>query len=466
MTKKIRYSLIALGFVFFMIAAPLMVMYVRGISYDFKTKAFVKTGLLAVRATPSDAQIFLDNKLALKSQGDIRFLVPGEYNLTVKKSGYSDWNKRLTVDEGQVTWANPYNGSIYLFFKNPPGQNLAQGVLDFYSRGTDLFYLTAQSMVVTNSDNFSNSKVYPLPKNVTGIVTEDGSGQNFILSNPAATSSVSAILVFNKTTGTFSDISYLFPDAVNPVREPTAASDNDQLQNSLYTPPVSSAPFSNGVKFKFDPNGQLFALSDNILYRVDWANKIKTTLLKGVKAFNFQDGQLYYVQQTGQNYGLFTEAPFSQSQLLVSGLPDFNSGDLFVTLEKEIFLLADDKLYLASSGMKQIADNVSVFNFDPNNSLMSLIQSGEFDYYDPVGMNLDFVTRSSETMANPRVLTGISNAFFLQGNKLMAIELDARDNQNQYQLYQGSDVKKFFVDGAGKNVLLLDGGELKSLVVR
>jgi hypothetical protein len=116
--------------------------------------------------------------------------------------------------------------------------------------------------------------------------------------------------------------------------------------------------------------------------------------------------------------------------------------------------------------MRQIADNISVFNFDRGNSLISLIQSGEFDYYDPVGMNLNFVTRSSEPLANPRVLTGIGNAFFLQGQKLMAIELDARDNQNQYQLYQGTDVQKFYIDGAGKNVLLLDNGELKSLVVR
>jgi len=48
----------------------------------------------------------------------------------------------------------------------------------------------------------------------------------------------------------------------------------------------------------------------------------------------------------------------------------------------------------------------------------------------------------------------------------MAIELDARDSQNQYQLYRGADIKKFFVDDAGKNVLVLDGGTLKSLFIR
>jgi|GEM_PF-1257628 hypothetical protein len=466
MTQRTRYLLILAGFVFFLMAAPLMVLYVRGITYDFATKTFVKTGIMGVRTSPSDATVFINGKVKRQSQGDIGFLVPGAYQVEIKKTGYSDWSKRLNVDAGQVTWANPSFGSIYLFLKNPPAQNLAQGVLDFYSQNGNLVYLTPQSAVVAASDNLSSRQVYPLPKNVTEILTEDASGQNFILSNNSAATSTPEFLVFNKTSGTFIDISSLFPNAVNPVREPSAVNSN-HLQNNLQSMPASSAASSNGVKFQFGSNGELYALSDNFLYSVDLENKIKTAIFNGVRSFYFQGGELYYIQQTGQSYGLFdSQAPFSQNQLLVAGLPDFDSGDLFVTLEKEVFLLADNKLYLVSSNMRQISDNISIFNFDPNSSLISLIQSGEFDYYDPVGMNLNFVTRSSETLANPRVLTGIGNAFFLQDEKLMVIELDARDNQNQYQLYQGANVKKFFVDGAGKNVLLLDNGELKSLVVR
>lgn len=434
MTKKIRYSLIAIGFVFFLTAAPLMVLYVRGLTYNFATNKFVKTGILAVRVTPANASIFLDGKIKRQSQGDIKFLVPDAYQVDIKNPGYNDWGKRLNVDAGQVAWANPAFGNIYLFLQNPPAQSLALGVLDFYSQGKNLFYLTSESAVVIASDNFSSQQVYPLPKNVSIILTQDSTGQNFILTNQAASSSTPLFLVFNKSSGKFTDISSLL----------------------LGT-----------AKLQFGSGGDLFALNNNILYSINLENKTKAAIFSGVKTFYFQGDQLYYVKQTGENYELDVSlAPFSQSQLLVAGLPDFNSGSLFVTFGKEIFLIGDGRVYLLSSSMRQVSDNISAFNFDPNNSFLSLIHSGEFDYYDPVAASLNFITRSSEALSNPQVLTAIGNAFFLQGNKLMVIELDARDSQNQYQLYQGTNIQKFIVDDAGKNILLLDNGQLKNLVIR
>jgi PEGA domain len=434
MTKKIRYSLIAVGFTFFLIAAPLMVLYVGGITYDFAAKSFVKTGILAVSVNPSDAAIYLDGKLKRQNQGDVKFLVPGAYQVQIKKTGYSDWSKRLNVEAGQVTWASPAYSSVYLFLKNPPVQTLAPGVLDFYARGKNLFYLTAQSAIVTASDNFSSQQVYPLPKSVTKILAYDDSGKNFALAGASPSNSVQTLLIFSQDSGGFTDISSMFTDS---------------------------------PKIQFDQNGRLYALSNSIFYSVNLQNKTKTAVLSGIKSFYFQGTQLYYIQQTATSFSLFVSpAPFSQGQLLVAGLPDIDPGDLFVTFEKEIFLLADSKLYLASSGMRQISDNISGFYFNPNDSFLSIIHSGEFDYYDPLASNLNFVTRSSEPLTNPRVLTSVGNAFFLQGNRLLAIELDARDNQNQYQLYQGADIQKFFIDDAGKNVLLLDSGELKSLVIR
>jgi len=112
---------------------------------------------------------------------------------------------------------------------------------------------------------------------------------------------------------------------------------------------------------------------------------------------------LYFVQQKGQNYSLFvSQAPFSLSQDLADSLPGFTSGELFVTFEKEIFLLADGKLFLVSSGMQQLSDNISGSNFSSNDSLLSVIHSGELDYYDPLAGSLNFVTRSSETLTNPK----------------------------------------------------------------
>ena len=73
-----------LGFVVFLILAPTIVLYVRGITYDFSKKAFVTTGILAMRLEPKDANIYLNNKLKRESS-DIKFILPGEYDVTVKR---------------------------------------------------------------------------------------------------------------------------------------------------------------------------------------------------------------------------------------------------------------------------------------------------------------------------------------------------------------------------------------------
>jgi len=434
MNKKTRYSILAFGFIFFLVAAPVTVLYVRGITYDFAAKSFVKTGLLAVRTTPGDAQIFLNGKLNLRGQGDIRFLLPAEYDVAVKKAGYGGWDKRLTVSEGQVTWANPAGGSIYLFLQNPPVKNLASGVSDFYSQGKNLLFLTANNLAVTTTDNPSKEQDYPLPKNADKILAADDSGQNFVLGGESASGSGETLLIFNISSGQFSDIGSLLPST---------------------------------SKMRFGPDGSLYALSAGTLYKVKAADKIKTPVFTGVETFTFQDGQLYFMAENNGSSALFESSqPFSDRQLILSGLPDAPNADLYVTFEKEVLLLFGGNLYLASSNMQALAGNVSTVGFNRQNSLLTVLHSGELDYYDPLAHNLNFVTRSSQALSNPVVNTGIGWSFFAQGNNLTAIELDARDKQNQSVLYQGQNIKNFYADDAGKNILLLDNGQLKSMVIR
>ena len=85
MSKKTRYLLLLLGFVFFILFAPIMVFYVTGLKYDLKTGKFESTGILAMRSTPSSVNVLLNGKIVRKSDGDIKFLLPGEYNLSLQK---------------------------------------------------------------------------------------------------------------------------------------------------------------------------------------------------------------------------------------------------------------------------------------------------------------------------------------------------------------------------------------------
>src|ERR1035438_896534 len=152
MTKKTRYFLLAACVLFFLIVAPLMVLYVRGVTFNFKTRTFVSTGILAVRSVPNNVDVYLDGRQSRSSAGDLRFVTPGEHQLELKKTGYNDWSKRLEVQQDQVTWANPAFGSIYLLMSKPQVTSVATGVQDFYYQNGRALLLTKNNLLMVSGD--------------------------------------------------------------------------------------------------------------------------------------------------------------------------------------------------------------------------------------------------------------------------------------------------------------------------
>lgn len=428
MTKRYRYLLLLLGFVVFLILAPAIVLYVRGITYDFSKKAFVTTGILAMRLEPKDADIYLNNKLKRKSSGDIKFILPGEYDVTVKKDGYFTWSKRLSVESGQVAWGSPAYNKIYLLLKNPQAQKLTDNVVDVYGESDDLVYLSQGNLNIIPITNPTIAKAFPLPYELNKIVTADAGLNNIILS-----ASGTKLTLFNKPTEKFLELDSMV---------------------------------ETGAEFGFNGN-DIYAMSSGTLFSINPNNKTKTRLFSNMKAYAFQDNLLYFVQNTpNQKPALYTsQAPFTSSQILLDNLPDFTSGKLLITYEKQIFLLADKTLYLANSTMKKMVDDISFFNFQKTDSALALIHLGQADFFDPLAHNFNYVTRTTENLDNLVVRNSIGQAFYIANGKINSIELDTRDKQNQHLLYDGT-VEKFFVDRATKNIILLDSGILKSMTIR
>jgi len=430
MTKRTRYLIMLFGVIAFLILAPAIVLYVRGVSFDFQTKTFVDTGILAVRTDPKFAQIFLDGKLQRTSSGDIRFVLPGEHSVQIKDEGYRPWSKRLVVQAGQVTWANPISGKVYLFLDNPKVKTLAGSADDFYVNSNELVYLKSGSLITTLPFDASGQKVFALPKPAQKILARDDAGANFALGNLAS----STLVIFNASSGQVYDASSLFPSS---------------------------------AKIQFGDNGALFVLSNGVLYTSRAPYTAKSALFKNVKAFYWLSGSLYFVQaQSAGASLLISQEDFTDSQVLINNVPDSADESVFASFEKQIFLLSGDSLYLASSGMQKLADNVSQISPDPQNSYLAVNHSGELDYFDFLQNDLNLITRLSDEAASPQVRTAANTAFFSAKNQLTAIELDLRDTQNTYPLYSGTNLQKFFVDGSGKNLWVLDGGEIKYLQVR
>ena len=424
MTRKSRYILLLIGFLVFITLAPIIVFYVKGQLFDFSTGSVINTGLLALRTDPTDVNIILDDQLKRKTSGDINFLLPKEYQISLKKDGYHDWNKRLTINSGLVTWANPTNSKIFLLKNSSASQDLAENVLDFYSKDSFLLYTTPQNVVVASLGEKGQS--FALPKPVNKILP-GGDDKNFIL-----TDNQSTFLYLSSVTGKFLDLSNLL----------TSTSTIQTLSN-----------------------GDVYALTAGQLYKINTLNKTKQLILPNVQAYYIQNNNLYYIQQkNGINSLYISTSPFTNSQLLMDNVPTFSNGQLFVTFEKQILLLADGNLYRANATMEKVADSVTDSNFDVNNSNLAIMHFGQFDYFNQ--NNLNFITRSDQELKNLIVKNNIGYAFYQNNSGINAIELDNRGSQNQYQLYQSKKLRKFIVDSSGQNILLLDGDSLKSLEIR
>lgn len=119
MTIKKRVIILVIIAIAFLIAAPIVIYYAIGYTFDFEQWRLVKTGILLINTEPKGVQIFLNGKLKSESPARIRFLLPNDYRLELKKDGYMPWEKSITVSAQQITHLNSKDREIYLFLQNP-----------------------------------------------------------------------------------------------------------------------------------------------------------------------------------------------------------------------------------------------------------------------------------------------------------------------------------------------------------
>lgn len=430
MNKKTRYSLIAFGFALFFILAPLIVMYVRGIGYDSKSGRFLKTGILAVRTEPKDAKILLNHKKYRDKSGDIKFLLPGEYEVVLEKENYFKWSKRLQIRENQVTWANPIFSKIFLLLNNGEQQDLGSHAIDFFS-GDKLVYATQNSIIVSRSDNPTSSENFSLPKKINSLLGAPD-GKQFILYDNTAVEPV--VFFFN--------------------------ADNRQVSElgNLFTGPAT---------WQFSSQGQLYALNGDQLYLINPSIPEKTLLQKGVTAYAFEGSNMYYLKKKESGLSLFiTDDHKSEGQELLKNISLFQNTEIIISFEKQLYIIGDGTLYKAGSSLVPLASDLQHWDFNREESSLIFFHSGQLDYVNPFKTAADFITRRGNELRNPVLRLHLGYAFFIEGNSIRALELDTRDHQNEYTLYTGSDIKKFTLDEEGKTLFVLDSGTLKSIQIR
>ncbi len=117
----------------FLLIAPAAIFYSQGYRFDLNPpaggKKIVQTGGLFLKVSPKSAEIYLDEKLAKKTDfffgsALIENLLPGKYKIEIRKAGFFPWQKDLEIKEKEVTEAK----NIVLFPENINFEILSKNV--------------------------------------------------------------------------------------------------------------------------------------------------------------------------------------------------------------------------------------------------------------------------------------------------------------------------------------------------
>lgn len=133
----------------FFITAPLLLFYASGYRYHFEKGRVEQVGQLYITSTPKGADVFLDGKPYIneldkflskkieRTPTRLQDLLPGEYTLDVKKDGYWDWSRDVTITPQKTTFAS----DLFLLKKTNPELFFGKdGVVDFLPDGNQAAY--------------------------------------------------------------------------------------------------------------------------------------------------------------------------------------------------------------------------------------------------------------------------------------------------------------------------------------
>lgn len=103
MARK-RVFLFLISLVVIGITGTLATYYARGYRFNLKSFKFQPNGILVLKSEPDGASVYINSELRAATNSNLS-IAPGVYDVEVKKDGYTDWKKRLTVEKEVVTQA-------------------------------------------------------------------------------------------------------------------------------------------------------------------------------------------------------------------------------------------------------------------------------------------------------------------------------------------------------------------------
>lgn len=411
MTRKSRLILLLTCLFSFALIAPAAVLYSQGYRFDFKNKKITQTGGIFLKASPRQANIYLDGKLVKTTDfffGSVLIenLLPGFYGIRVEKEGYSPWEKTLEVKEKEVNETK--------FITLIPAKN------DF-------------EILAKNVDNF-----WPAPDGKKIILQEPGT-KGWSLKIYDTEKNLKSNLLGEK------DVSLKGADLLGLEFTP----DSKEIYLS-----VGSQEQEKNFSLKLDKIPPSLS-----------ARKIPEIFPNAITVKKINDNDVYYLDnfgfifKTDSNFKGGTkinQIPFPVKQETEYQLDIFDNF-LFLKEDKSLYLLEE-----TADSFDKILDNVDNLNISPDKKKLAISANSEIWIF----FLKDFLGQPSQKAGDKLFLLRLSqkirDLFWLNNGYLIfsaepdikITEIDNRDKINAVNLAQFPDPEIFWDDSSGKLYVL------------
>lgn len=415
------------GILIFAIGAPLLVLYVQGKTIHLSGTRTQLTGIISVETSPSGAKITVNDEQKTSTPGAVRFLASGDYTVSLSKSGYRTWSKRLAVIAGRVTHVNP-NPAPLVLLKDAQPATLATETSLYATDGKIIYYTSGEpKLILLSKEDFSELQSVVLPGPATALTADTDS-------NSVLVTGSGFVVVIDGKSLKVTDYSKNF----------------STIQNLVLI---------KGKLWGIDKNNQLVVSNT--------ASTPASMTTQSTVAFSIKENDVYYLTSEGiLHHATFNGTSLDQDQILASNIPRGTQTEIFTDSAKAAYVLTDKKLLRINTTASEIASNVTQVSV--TSGTLSYTTPGELAWFNSSTNKSQLISRSSQTFTAFYVDPGLQYAFFTQGAELVALELDDNSGQNRYSLDLGAANTSLTDLLLINNTTLLyrDGSSLKSLTVR
>jgi len=256
----------------FLAVAPLLVLEASGYRWAGWSQKFVPTGAILISSTPK-ATVYLNGQPRGESTKRLARLFPGTYQLELRRSGYSQWQRNVRVIAGQAIYVGP----VVLWPETVKTSTIGLAPMETAIASTDGQYIWTVNQA---GDRWQLRGLYP-----------------------------------NKTTATWSltsqpQLIWRSPDGNYTVVKTESGVSAWALTQAE---PLLQLPQLTTVKWSSESSSIAFALQDSAIKTIDFDRRITTDFVNQAAAMDVINDTVWFTTGLDGKTTLWRQAAFGQT---------------------------------------------------------------------------------------------------------------------------------------------------------